>query len=132
VTVEDELAIRNVVANMSRFADDGTVDDYVGLFTEDAEWLMPGAPRRGRADIRAGSEARRAEGTTGPGSHTRHALTTITVQVDGDTARSASTWLFFTGTDQPPPTLRLVGTYTDTLVRTPDGWRVARREIVIG
>lgn len=132
MSAEDELAIRNIVADLSRFADDGDLDDYVGLFAPDGVWDMPGATRTGHAEIRAGAEARRAAGGQGPGSNTRHAVTTVAVRVDGDAATSTSTFLFLTGTNEPPPTLALVGTYDDTFVRTPDGWRLASRRISIG
>ncbi|MBA2280703.1 MAG: nuclear transport factor 2 family protein [Actinomycetota bacterium] len=127
----DELEIRNVVALLAHLADDGAMDDYVDLYTVDAVWDMPGAPRKGHDAIRAGAEARRATGEAGPGSATRHAVSTIAVALDGDSAVARSTWLFF-GDTTGTPTLRLMGTYRDTFVRTGEGWRVARREITIG
>ncbi|MCU0310506.1 MAG: nuclear transport factor 2 family protein [Acidimicrobiales bacterium] len=130
--VADELEIRSLVANLSRYADEADLDDYVGLFTEDAHWAMPGAPRTGRADIRAGAEARRGAGDTGPGSNTRHMVTTIAVRADGsDVATASSSWLFLVDTDTAP-TVKLCGGYVDHLVRTSDGWRVARRDITFG
>ncbi len=130
--VADELEIRSLVANVSRYADGGEISDYVALFTEDACWAMPGAPRTGWDDIRAGSEARRAAGETGPGSQTRHMVTTIAVQVDGsDVATADSSWMFLVDTAERP-TIKLCGTYRDRLVRTPDGWRVAHRDIAFG
>ena len=63
----DEWAVRNTIARVALYADGlGSVDEYAALFTEDAEWLMPGAPRSGREDIRAGSAERRAAGGVGP------------------------------------------------------------------
>lgn len=131
--VADELEIRNLVVRVAQYADGlGTVDDYVALFTEDAEWEMPGNPARGHDAIRAGSEARRASGQVGPGSRARHVVTGIAVDVDGgDEATAISYWMFYGDTDTEP-TLRLLGTYHDTLRRTPDGWRLARREISVG
>ena len=130
--VADELEIRSLIADVARYADSATVDEYVALFTEDAHWGMPGAPRTGSADIRAGSDARRVAGETGPGSGTRHLVTTIAVQVDGsDVATADSTWLFLVDTTASP-SIKLCGTYRDRFVRTPEGWRVARRDITFG
>lgn len=130
--VADELEVRSIVARLAQYADDGDLDDYVALFTEDAHWAMPGAPRTGRADIRAGGEARRATGEAGPGSHSRHMITTVAVEADGsDTAVADSYWLFYVDTDTTP-TLKLCGTYHDTFRRTPDGWKLARRDITFG
>ena len=131
--VADELEIRNIIARLALITDGaGTVDEYVSLFTEDAEWLMPGAPRHGRDDIRAGSNERRASGQTGEGSNSRHVVSTIAVNVDGsDTATSRCYFHFYVNTVESP-TLQLTGVYDDTFVRTPDGWQLARRDITWG
>ena len=92
----DELDIRNLVARLAQLADMGDLNEYVSLFTEDATWEMPGAPRRGQVDIMAGAEDRRSSGTTGPGSNTRHVISTLSVQSDGsDEAISDCYWLFY-------------------------------------
>ena len=129
--MSDEDQIRNLVARVAQYADGGDIDDYVELFTPDAAWEMPGAPRYGHADIRAGAEARRAAGETGPGSNTRHVITTMAVEVDGDRAVAESYWQFYTDT-ATAPALRGMGAYRDHLVRSPRGWRLARREITFG
>ena len=93
---------------------------------------MPGAPRHGRADIRAGSEERRASGTVGPGSNSRHVITTLAVDlVERDRAIVDSYWLYYVETHEVPR-LTLVGHYHDTVVRDGDTWRVSRREIAFG
>lgn len=130
--VADEAEIRNLVSRLAHLADHGDVDDYVTLFMPDASWEMPGGPRRGRDEIRAGALERRQTATAGPGSNTRHVITTITVQADGgDVATADSYWLFY-GDTATAPAVRLMGYYHDTLQRTEDGWKVARREITFG
>ncbi len=128
--VADELAVRNLVARVALCADGDDVDAYVDLFAEDATWAMPGAPRHGHADIRAGSEARRAAGDIGPGSNTRHVVTNIAVTLTGDDAVADSYWQFFVETDAAPR-VQMIGTYRDRLVRTPGGWKIAHRDITI-
>ena len=54
------------------------------------------------------------------------------VNVDGDVARSRSYWLFYGNVSAHGPVLRAMGSYEDTLVRTPSGWKVARREVTHG
>lgn len=127
----DELAVRDLVARVARSADGDDVEAYVRLFTPDASWEMPGAPRRGHDAIRAGSLERRAEGMIGPGSNTRHVVSTVTVDLDGDRAVAESTWQFWVDTTSAPR-LTLMGTYRDHVVRAGDGWRLQRREITIG
>jgi uncharacterized protein (TIGR02246 family) len=129
----DEWAVRNTITRIAQYADGlGSVDEYAGLFTEDAEWLMPGAERHGRDDIRAGSAARREAGGVGPGSNTRHMVTSVAVDFPGpDEAVVDSYWIFLVDT-LDNPRIQMLGHYHDTVRRTPDGWLLARREINYG
>jgi 3-phenylpropionate/cinnamic acid dioxygenase small subunit len=127
----DDAAIRNLIARVAQLADTGDAEEYAQCFTLDARWDMPGAPRRGRADILAGSQARRDSGEIGPGSATRHVVGTVTVDVNGDTARARSYFQFFAQTTTTPH-VRLIGEYDDQFVRSPDGWLLDHRRITIG
>jgi 3-phenylpropionate/cinnamic acid dioxygenase small subunit len=127
-----ELEIRNVIARIAILADQGELDEYIDQFTEDAVWAFPTAPRRGRADIRAGAETRRAEGTTGPGSATRHVVTTVAVRVDHADRATADSYFVFLQNTTTSPTIFNMGAYHDTFARQGDVWRLARREITIG
>jgi uncharacterized protein (TIGR02246 family) len=130
--VAAELAIRNVIARLAILADQGDLDEYMDLFTEDAEWALPTGTRRGRADIRAGADQRRAEGITGPGSATRHVITSVTVRVDdGDTATADSYFLFLQNTTTSP-TIFNMGWYHDAFASDGGTWRLARRAITLG
>jgi hypothetical protein len=129
----DELAVRSVIVRLAQYADGlGTVDQYVDLFTEDAEWLMPGAPRHGREDIRSGSTERRASGGVGPGSNSRHVVTSTAMEFTSpDEAVADSYFVYLVETDVAAR-VQLVGHYRDTVVRTADGWKMARREVSFG
>jgi 3-phenylpropionate/cinnamic acid dioxygenase small subunit len=130
--VAAELEIRNVIARIAILADQGELDDYIDQFTEDAVWAFPAAPRRGRADIRAGAEARRAEGITGPGTATRHLITTVAVRLDEADRAVADSYFAFLQNTTTSPTIFNMGAYHDTFVHQGDVWRLARREITIG
>jgi uncharacterized protein (TIGR02246 family) len=127
-----ELKIRNLIARVAILADQGDLDEYVDQFTEDAVWSFPGAPRQGRDDIRTGAEERRATAVTGPGSNTRHVLTTISVQVSGDDVATADSYFLFYQNTTTAPTLFNMGYYHDTFTRQGDVWRLARRDITLG
>ena len=128
----DELEIRNVIARLAHLADQGDLEQYAGLFAEDGSWEYPGGPRRGRADILEGARERRRENVTGPGSATRHVITTLAVRVeDAVTAIADSNWLFWRDT-ATSPTLLTMGHYHDVLRREDGAWRIARREITLG
>ena len=118
----DEWAVRNVVVRLAQYADGlGSCEQYADLFTEDADWLMPNAPRKGRADILEGSIARRAEGGVGPGSNSRHVVASTAVEfTTDDEAVADSYWVYYVETNVAPR-VTLVGHYHDTLHRTPEG-----------
>ena len=131
-TIEDELAIRNNLARLALLADGGDLGEYVDLFTADAVWDVPGSPpKQGRDEIRTGAHERRDSGMTGPGSNTRHLISTIAVAVDGDEARAESIFQFLAETTTAPR-VQLMGHYADRWVRSADGWQLADRKITFG
>lgn len=132
--VADDLEIRNLVSRLAHLADvapNDELDEYVSLFTDDAHWEMPGSAIDGRDSIMAGAKARRASGIQGPGTHTRHVITTHRVAVEGDTATGRAYFMMVGDTDTAPR-VRAAGQYDDQYRRTPDGWKLARRDITPG
>jgi 3-phenylpropionate/cinnamic acid dioxygenase small subunit len=128
----DHLEIANLIARAALVVDMGSLDDYKGLYTDDASWEFPFGSRHGLPDIIQGARERRAVGETGPGTATRHVITTLTAcLLDTDTAEADSYWLVYRDTTTTP-TLRAMGHYHDTLKRQDDGWKIARRQITIG
>lgn len=126
----DELAIRNLLGRVAQLADEGDLEEYLDLFTDDASWGGAGFPtRQGRAALRAGAEERRASGTAGPGSMTRHAVSTAVVEVAGDRATARSLFHFYGATDGVPE-LRMIGIWEDALARDDGAWKIAARRIV--
>jgi uncharacterized protein (TIGR02246 family) len=130
--VLDELEIRNLIARVAQLADHGDVEEYASLYTEDALWDFPGGALRGRADILVGARERRSQRVTGPGTATRHIITTLAVRVkDAGTAAADSYFQFWRDT-ATSPTLFNMGHYRDVLRREDGAWRIARREITLG
>jgi uncharacterized protein (TIGR02246 family) len=127
-----ELEIRNLISRIAILADEGSLDEYADQFTEDSVWALPTAPRHGRADIRAGAEARRSEGMTGPGSASRHVISNISVRVEGPDVAVADSYFMFLQNTLVLPTILNIGAYHDRFVRQGDAWRLARREITFG
>ncbi|MGE0877715.1 MAG: nuclear transport factor 2 family protein [Acidimicrobiia bacterium] len=131
----DELAVRNLLARIAHAADVSTDEelesDYLPLYTDDAVWDLAGTEQVGRAAILAAARARRATGTQGPGTNTKHILTTSAVEVDGDEATHVGCYMMLADT-RSQPRIMSTGTYRDTLKRTPDGWKMARRQILPG
>jgi uncharacterized protein (TIGR02246 family) len=138
--IADELEIRSVLARLAQTADVGDAADYAALFTEDAVWDMPGNPLtgitqstiRGRDAILAGAKERRAAGLQGPGTNTRHLLTTIAVNIETDRDATADLYFLFLADTAAAPAVRGVGAYHDVFRKTSDGWKLAHRTITMG
>ena len=101
------------------------------LYTEDARFARPSKPDEfveGRAAILASFLAR-------PPRAQRHVIANVVVDVEGPAAaRAFSVIVLYQGDAAQPGELPamsadspLVGTFTDKLVLTPDGWRFAER-----
>jgi 3-phenylpropionate/cinnamic acid dioxygenase small subunit len=134
------LDVLDVLAQLARCCDFGTVDDYLELVAEHGTWDMPDNPqvgvaasrRVGRDAIRTGVEERRAAGFQGPGTNTLHVIGSVAVDVAAPTeARARSYWLYYARTATTPE-LRSVGQYDDRFVRTGEGWRLFHRRISVG
>ena len=101
------------------------------LYTEDARFARPSKPGEfveGRAAILAGFRAR-------PPRAQRHVIANVVVDVESaSAARAFSVIVLYQGNPAPEGELPamsadspLVGTFTDRLVLTEDGWRFAER-----
>ena len=101
------------------------------LYTEDARFARPSQPGvfvEGRAAILASFLAR-------PARMQRHVIANVVVDVeDADHARAFSVIVLYMGDAADDgglpvqdPKSPLIGTFTDRLVRTRDGWRFAER-----
>lgn len=131
----DELEIRNVIARLAHLADDGDVDEYVSLFTDDGVWqvlaggsLPPLPAKKGKADIKAGVLERRAAGIQGPGTHTLHTLSTTAVTVTGDKA-TARSYMNMMANTHTKPEVSISCIYNDEFVRQGGAWKLASRRI---
>jgi len=132
--------VQDLLARIAQLADDGTVEEYLEHFTADAVWESQPNPvtgmaaqmRQGIALIEEGVRERRAGGVQGPGTSSRHVITTVAVSLDSETeASSTAYWLFFRDTTTAPH-LAGVGRYDDTH-RYEDGrWKLAHRRITVG
>lgn len=138
--VAAELEIRNVLARLAQLADTGETDEYVSLLTDDIVWAMPPNPtiglaaseRHGHDEIAAGQRERIAAGHQGPGANTMHMISTVSIAFDSDDVATARSSFTFWGDTTTAPVVRSAGRYVDTLRRTADGWKLARRTITFG
>ena len=135
-----DAEIRTLLARIAQLADTGDLDEYLTCFTDDAVWAMPDNPavgmkanaKRGHAEIRQGAEERRASGLQGPGTDSRHVLSTVAIALESDVRATARSYFMFYGTTSTTPTLRTMGQYDDVLVKGEHGWQLAHRTITVG
>lgn len=117
----DREAIRTLLARYTYAGDRGRIDDLAACFAADGVLEFPGGSGIGPDGVRAAL----SQGSPDPArSFVRHHVTCPLVEVTGDlaTARSYFTVFSNNGPDH-------AGTYDDRLVRTAQGWCLARRRV---
>ena len=112
--------IRALQLNYAKFFDARDVENYAGLYTEDAELRTPwGHEIRGREKIRKSI-------ANTPPSKGWHKPGETTLNIDGDTAEGVCQYEAMDGAGS-----LATGRYVDTYRRTPQGWRIASRQVIV-
>ena len=135
MSVEDRLAILEMIGHYSRTYDGKDADGYAELFTEDAVFEVYAGREKpllhcgSREAIREWARALHEEMPEGYQSR-HHQTGTIFEALGPDSARTTTMLL---GTRRYPgdesPRVSGTGIYHDEWRKTPDGWRFARREV---
>ncbi len=131
-TADDQFAVRNVIAKLGELTDIGSAEDYMALVADDAVIVIGDGTvtRTGAAEIRAGVEASVARRAEQPDTRSMHFIGSSSVSVAGDEATASTTFVFYRSMTPPEP--QAGGRYQDTFVRSGDGWRLRRRQVLIG
>jgi 3-phenylpropionate/cinnamic acid dioxygenase small subunit len=123
----DKDSIQDLIHEYSYCVDHRRYDDVVELFTSDC--VVDYGPLTGSL-VRSRSELRRVLGDPRAGfeatSH-HNANVLVTFESDDRATVRASVYAWHRQTDGTTP--RLWGYYHDSVVRTPDGWRFASRQL---
>jgi len=133
MSIEDKLAIQEVIARYSYAYDSKDAEAFASLFVPDGvfEIMIPGerTPRvrlSSRAAIREWAARRHQLNAASQARHYQSGLV-----FDDLTAETASsrTMLLLTrqGTADAAPVVDVTGVYSDKWRKTPDGWRLERR-----
>ena len=114
---DDHAEIRNLLARYCVYLDLDDAEGWVGLFTPDAVYEVYGRTF-------AGHDGLRSIATTAPGGFHLGGPVAIDLDLDldGDRARTLRNLLFVERTAGE----ERYAVYEDDLVRTPEGWRIAR------
>lgn len=134
VEADIERECTRLVLRSLRAFDERDWEAYASLFTEDGVFIRANAPREplvGQSAIRTALAARPASRLT------RHLCTNIEIDVIGaEQARGFCYLLLYAGDasqpedagGRPADGVQRIGEYRDTFARTPEGWRIGRRE----
>ena len=126
----DREQIVDLLSRLAQATDQGSLEEYAACFTEDASLNLPGGePVKGLDKLLASSKARRASGGVGPGSRTRHFISTTSVQVGDGTASSVS-YVIFYGIEATGPVPKAFLVYNDRFRRMGTDWRLCERRIL--
>jgi ketosteroid isomerase-like protein len=124
--VEDELAIRRILADYAAFLDGRDWAGYTGLFTADGEWTNANGSHKGAVEIRRMLEEIVApDGTSNRTEY--HIVSNPRIDLDGDRAAAVSRYLFVMRGFDGGPVPSLAGVYRDEFARQGGGWKIKRR-----
>lgn len=126
--LEDREAIRIVLRDYGRLLDERKFDEFGQLFAPDGEYVS-GGTTRGPAAI--GESLRRimTANTLGFAEPNFHVLFNERIELHGDTADATSQSFYVAPGADGMPQLVLMASYVDSLVRTPQGWKFAKRVV---
>ena len=124
--LEAKDAIRELMATYAQALDACRFADVAACFAPDGEWTTDYGAARGPAEIEA--FIRGIVPVKGEGPQRKHYITNIIVTVDGDTASAVSDYLIVRESEAGLIPV-MGGTYRDKFIKTPAGWRFARKEL---
>jgi len=122
--IEDQFAIRELVARYNYAIDEGRPDEWVATFVPDGTFESSALGTHTGADALLAFAKGYIEAFPG-----RHLTSDFVVEVNGDDARSRC-YLIAVNNGTTPPTILATAVYEDILRRTPSGWRFVHRKVV--
>lgn len=126
--LEDEKEIREVIIRYGEYLDARDYAAYAALFASDGVWTGGFGSAQGPAAIQAMLEEHLGKPEEGFINKTNfHLNTTVLVDVQGDSAKARSRYLFFTASPENRPVVALAGRYVDEFVREAGQWKIKRR-----
>lgn len=126
----DHIAIMELSSLFEIAFDEGDADAHMATWAEEMSFTSPFGDYDGREGYREWLEGFMAQ-MSGMGG-TRHLITNTVIEVDGDRARQTCYLVILGRTaNEGGPALLASVRFEDELVRTPEGWRFAARELVL-
>jgi 3-phenylpropionate/cinnamic acid dioxygenase small subunit len=122
ITLEDRLAITELISLHGHLVDDGSLDRLEELFTADVVYDLSDFGQEALSGVAAIREAAWALGAANPVAH--HVTNVVVTALDAGRAGVRSKGLGVRADGSCGSV-----TYDDTVVRTPDGWRISHRKV---
>jgi SnoaL-like domain len=127
--MEDRESIRSLLRDYGRLLDERRFDDFGQLFTAQGEYVSAGMTTRGPAAIADSLRRIMASNPLGLGEPNFHVLFNERIELHGEQAQATSQSFFVAPGTDGAPKLIMMASYEDRFVRTPMGWRYARRVV---
>ena len=127
--LEDREAIRLVLRDYGRLLDERHFDEFGQLFAPDGEYVSAGTTTRGPAAIADSLRRIMTGNSLGLAEPNFHVLFNERIELHGAQAQATSQSFFVAPGADGAPQLIMMASYDDKFVRTPDGWRFARRVV---
>jgi hypothetical protein len=127
--LEDREAIRLLLRDYGRLLDERRFDEFGQLFAETGEYLSAGTTTRGPAAIAESLRRIMTGNALGLAEPNFHVLFNERIELHGEQADATSQSFFVAPGADGAPRLIMMASYEDSLVRTPQGWRFARRVV---
>jgi SnoaL-like domain len=126
--LEDREAIRLVLRDYGRLLDERRFDEFGQLFAAEGEYVA-GGTTRGPKQIAEGLRRTFAGNSLGLAEPNYHVLFNERITLAGSKAVSSSQSFFVAPGPDGAPRIVMMASYEDELVRTPAGWRFAKRVV---
>jgi hypothetical protein len=131
MTVEDQLAIRNLIGRVAWLQDQWTsTEEYLQNFTKDCAWKSDnGQVQSGHQGVAGRLHHALDAGIAGPGIAARHCITSLEVIPDASDADKATarSYVLMVGVNGGGPQIMAYTDYVDNVRREDGVWRIAER-----
>lgn len=127
----DRLEIRELTERYCVAIDNALADEWAETFTEDGVFEGLAGTFRGRPELAAFARRHAADPRYNSGQHW---VSNFSIEGEGDRAEMYSNLALLAPEPGSSPVryyVRSVGWYRDLLLRTPAGWRIARRRVAL-
>ena len=144
LSAEDRIMLYELYSRSTRLISSRDVEGWLNLYTEDAEFFLPGIPAIGVADMTMTGHAELRQFFTDtvegkydpamglePGTPKRYLVGNIMLDAAGDNQANGSAYFFLIipGQGGTPPNVLGTGVYEDLFVKTAGAWRIRRRTL---